>query len=237
MHKSVSAYRDGDKAHLAVEPETGLITAAALTPANTPDGRIGVELLAGERPGLQVLADSAYGSGEVRAALAAAQHHTAIKPIPSLPVVPGGFDRDDFVVDHQARTATCPAGHTVTITANHNAVFGVRCRDCALRPRCTRSTKGRHVKLNVYDAELAQARQAWRDGTFNADYRRWRPMVERSIAWLTARGHRRVRYRGVTRNQLGLSLRVAAINLRRLVNLGLYSDPTGWRLAECGPGN
>jgi len=237
MHKSVSAYRDGYKAHLAVEPETGLITAAALTPANTPDGRIGVELLAGERPGLQVLADSAYGSGEVRAALAAAQHHTAIKPIPSLPVVPGGFDRDDFVVDHQARTATCPAGHTVTITANHNAVFGVRCRDCALRPRCTRSTKGRHVKLNVHDAELAQARQAWRDGTFNADYRRWRPMVERSIAWLTARGHRRVRYRGVTRNQLGLSLRVAAINLRRLVNLGLYSDPTGWRLAECGPGN
>src|SRR6266498_2932793 len=29
MHKSVSSYRDGYKAHLAVEPETGLVTAAA----------------------------------------------------------------------------------------------------------------------------------------------------------------------------------------------------------------
>jgi hypothetical protein len=40
---------------------------------------------------------------------------------------------------------------------------------------------------------------------------RWRPMVERSMAWLVAIGHRRVRYRGVARNQLGLSLRVAAV--------------------------
>jgi len=32
MHKSVSSYRDGYKAHVAVEPETGLITATALTP-------------------------------------------------------------------------------------------------------------------------------------------------------------------------------------------------------------
>ncbi len=38
MHKSRSDYRDGYKAHLCVEPETGLIIAAALTPANTPDG-------------------------------------------------------------------------------------------------------------------------------------------------------------------------------------------------------
>ena len=69
MHKSVSEYRDGYKAHIAVEPETGLITAAAITPANAADGPTGVELLAGEEPGLQVLADSAYGSGETRAAL------------------------------------------------------------------------------------------------------------------------------------------------------------------------
>jgi hypothetical protein len=45
-HKSRGAYRDGYKAHLAVEPETGLVTAAAPTPANTPDGPVGVGLLA-----------------------------------------------------------------------------------------------------------------------------------------------------------------------------------------------
>jgi hypothetical protein len=56
-------------------------------------------------------------------------------------------------------------------------------------------------------------------------------MVERSIAWLVADGHRRVRYRGLARNQLGLSLRVAAINLRRLLRLGLTRTDAGWTLA------
>ena len=55
-------------------------------------------------------------------------------------------------------------------------------------------------------------------------------MVERSIAWMVADGHRRVRFRGVQRNQLGLSMRLAALNLRRLVNLGLTNDD-GWTLS------
>jgi len=54
-------------------------------------------------------------------------------------------------------------------------------------------------------------------------------MVERSIAWLVANGNRRVRFRGVEKNQLGLWLRVAAINLRRLINLGLERNG-GWHL-------
>ena len=66
MHKSVSEYRDGYKAHIAIEPETGLITAAAITPANAGDGPAGVALLADEKPGLQVLADAAYAGGETR---------------------------------------------------------------------------------------------------------------------------------------------------------------------------
>ena len=46
---------------------------------------------------------------------------------------------------------------------------------------------------------------------------------------VVADNHRRVRFRGVEKNHLGLSLRVAAINLRRLVNLGLDHDG-GWTL-------
>src|SRR6266498_2015042 len=106
MHKSRSEYRDGYKAHLVVEPETGLVTAAALTPATTGDGPTGMALLAGEDPGLEVLADSAYGSGEVRAALKEAKHRVVIKPIPLRPAVPGGFTIDDFTIDVDARTAT-----------------------------------------------------------------------------------------------------------------------------------
>jgi hypothetical protein len=56
-------------------------------------------------------------------------------------------------------------------------------------------------------------------------------MVERSIVWLVTNGHRRVRYRGLARNQLGLSVRGAAIHLRRLVNMGLDHGAAGWMLA------
>jgi hypothetical protein len=73
------------------------------------------------------------------------------------------------------------------------------------------------------------ARRQWKEGVDLEEYRHWRPMVERSIAWLVTHGNRRVRFRGVERNQLGLSHRVAALNLRRLVNLGLTND-SGWTL-------
>ncbi len=224
MHKSRSEYRDGYKAHIAIEPDTGLVTAVALTPANTADGPTGVELLAGEEPGLQVLADGAYGSGETLKALGKAQHRRAIKPHPLSVAIEGGFDRDDFVVDVQAGTATCPVGHTVTITPGRAAVFGIRCSGCPLRVRCTKAKVGRTLHLHRHDDELVESRRAWREGDFAEDYRQWRPMVERSIAWLVAKGNRRVRFRGVEKNQFGLSLRVAAINLRRLVNLGLIHD-------------
>jgi IS5 family transposase len=75
MHKSRSEYIDTYKAHVAVEPETGLLTAAAVTPANASDAKTAIGLLDKEAPGLEVLADTAYGSGETRAQLRARGHH------------------------------------------------------------------------------------------------------------------------------------------------------------------
>jgi IS5 family transposase len=230
MHKSRSEYRDGYKAHLAVEPDTGLVTAAALTPANAADGPTGVAMLASEEPGLEVLADSAYGSGQVRATLAERTHRAFIKPIPLRPAVPNGFTNDDFTIDTRAGTITCPQGHTVPINRTGQANFGSRCHGCPLRERCTRSRKGRTIQVHPHhDVMLAARRQAETE-EFETKYRRHRPMAERSIAWLVARGHRRVRYRGVVRNQMWLSARAAAINLRRLINLGL-DHSGGWVLA------
>jgi hypothetical protein len=158
-HKSRSSYRDGDKAHPAVEPETGLVGAAALTPANAADGPTGLGLLAEEPSGLEVLADSAYGGGETRAALRAAEHAQTIKPIPLRPAVPGGFTRDDFTVDRQANTVTCPADHTVTITPAGRVVFDWRCGRCPLRARCPTAKDGKTLTLGPHDAELAAARR------------------------------------------------------------------------------
>ena len=55
-------------------------------------------------------------------------------------------------------------------------------------------------------------------------------MVERSIAWLVAGGNRRLRYRGVERNNSWRHIRLAALNLRRQVTLGLHHD-NEWALA------
>ena len=234
MHKSRSEYRDGFKAHLAIEPDTGLITGVDLTPANAPDGTHGIALLDGEPAGLDVLADSAYGTGPARAALEEAGHTAIIKPWPlarNANLGPDQFTRDDFAIDHTARTVTCPNGATVPIAVKGSADFGPRCHGCPLRSRCTASKSGRTIHVGEHDHLLADARARWRNGERLADYRQHRPMVERSIAWLVANGHRRVRYRGVERNRQALSVRAAALNLRRLLNLGLDHNSSGWTIA------
>jgi IS5 family transposase len=227
IHKTVRAYRNGYKAHVVVEPVTGLICGQRLTAGNAPDGPVGVELMADEPARRQVLADSAYGSGETRVALTKRRHRLAIKPWPTADT--GRYTRDDFTVDHQAQTATCPAGHTVTLTAANNAIFERHCTGCPLRSRCTTAQDGRTLRLNDHDAELVEARRAWHDGDFADDYRRWRPMVERSLAWLVRPG-RRVTYRGLARNRIWLAHRAAAVNLQRLISLGL-THHNGWQLA------
>jgi IS5 family transposase len=229
VHKTVREYRDGYKAHIAIEPDTGLVTGCVLTPGNVTDNAAAPGLLADEEPGLEIYADSAYGSGDTRAALRAAGHDPVIKPIP-LRNDPAMFNRDDFVIDHRARTATCPAGHTVAFTDSGHAGFAGRCHTCPLRGRCTTAKRGKTIKLTTNDDELVHARAAWRDPVFVQHYRQHRPMVERTIAWLVARGNRRLRYRGTARNHQWLSTRLAAINLRRLLNLGLHHDGT-WVIA------
>ncbi len=152
VHKTNHNYRDGFKAHIAVEPETGIVTACDLTAGNVGDAQAASELLASETEQLEVLADSAYGAGELRATLAAAEHTAQIKPIPLRGHIEGGFTIDDFTIDLDARTVTCPAGVTVAITAKRNATFGVKCGGCALRERCTRAADGKKLKIHEHHA-------------------------------------------------------------------------------------
>ena len=229
-HKTAHSYRDGYKAHIAVEPETGLITDTALTPGNTGDAEAAPALLEDEPAGTEVLGDSAYGSGELRDHLQRNEMTAVIKPPPLSGAVPGGFTIDDFEIDETAGTVTCPNDVTVKIRRSRSAVFGEHCKTCPLRARCTKARKGRVIKLHPHHQHLADARRQAATTEFDTTYRRWRPMVERSIAWLTRGTNRRLRYRGLQRNQLGWTHRVAAVNLGRLITLGLHHSPTGWTI-------
>ena len=194
------------------------------------DAQAAPGLLAGEAAPVEVLADSAYGSGEFRRHLAERGHTATIKPIPLKPVVAGGFTIDDFTIDTIARTATCPNRITTHISRTGYATFGAKCRGCPLRERCTTSASGRSLKVHEHHDLMAAARAHALTPEFTDPYRRHRPMVERSIAWLVRRGGRKVRYRGIARNRIGFAHRCAAVNLRRLINLGIEWD-NGWQVA------
>jgi hypothetical protein len=86
-----------------------------------------------------------------------------IKPKPLQAAVAGGFTVDDFTVDPQAGTVTCPNGHARPISATRVATFGALCRTCPLRQRCTTSKTGRTIILHDHDALLRQARRDWAD--------------------------------------------------------------------------
>ena len=231
-HKTAHAYRDGFKAHVATEPDTGLVTDCDLTPGTTADAEAAPGLIDNEPEGTEVLGDSAYGTGEFRDHLEDENKTAVIKPPPLRPAVEGGFDLEDFEIDEQAGTMTCPAGIVVTLSAKRRASFGANCRTCPLRRRCTTAKAGRVVVLHPHHRHLVAARAQARTEDFDTVYRRWRPMVERTLAWLTRGTNRKLRYRGVERNQLWWSHRCAAVNLQRLVTLGLVAgDNGGWAIA------
>ena len=242
--KTRSQRRDGYKAHIVAEPDTGILTAVELTTADTGDAACGARLLqqdptaphntgtadTGTADGTDeadgfvglVLADSAYASGEALEEFASAGYGTAIKPNTPRPRIDGGLTRDDFTIDAGAGAGavTCPAGHTRPITSGA-ARFGRLCAGCPLRARCTTSPRGRSVTVDAYHHRRQANRGRWAQPGVQAAYRRHRPMAERSIAWLTRGKARRVPYRGVTANNLWLTHRAAAVNLLRLANLGV----------------
>jgi hypothetical protein len=135
-----------------------MITAAELTKASCPensDGAVGARLI-GMDPtiagtSVEVLADSAYSSGDMLAALVRTAHTPVIKPWPLRPAVEGGFTLDDFTVDEAAGTATCPNGITRNITAKRRVTFGAACTGCPFRARCTASPRGRKLELHEHD--------------------------------------------------------------------------------------
>lgn len=238
-HKTRSRRQDGYKAHVVVEPDTGIITDTALTPAagaENSDAAVGIDLLAEHDGPVEVLADSAYGTGDALAAFEDAQHAPIIKPWPLRPAVEGGFTLDDFTVvepaGDQAGSVTCPNGITRPISRTRKVTFGAACRGCPFLARCTTSARGKKLTLHPHQALQRAHRARAQDPDFQAVYRRHRPMVERSIAWLVAGGNRRLRFRGTRLNDLWLHHRVAGLNLRRLLNLGQLTRTAGtWTMA------
>ena len=92
--KSSEARRDGYRAHVAADPETGIITNEKLTGAcgeQNTDPAVAEEFVAAQAAGhgvdggLAWYGDSAYGTGELRDAIGRAGHQAVISPSRSSP--------------------------------------------------------------------------------------------------------------------------------------------------------
>ncbi|WEP00244.1 IS1182 family transposase [Streptomyces sp. FXJ1.172] len=240
IHKTRTHQQDGYKAHLAIEPETGLYTAVALRPgagAEHHEATVGLDLLADEENPVDAFGDTAYSARHAPSPPPGGTP-AVLQTRPLRPAVPGGFTLDDFTINTTAALVTCPAGHTVPLSdpgGQHHqrkAAFKDLCTRCPLRERCTKAKAGRILTIRPHhDLQAAARHQAATDPDWQADYRRWRPPVERAVAWLVQHGNRRLRYRGTINNNTWLHTRAAALNLRRLVNLGLTHTGGRWQLA------
>ncbi len=255
-HKTSARGFDGYKGHIAVDPDSEIITATEATPGNSGDAEVAESLLADLLPGDHdsaagedsgqapapaadegqpaVYGDAAYGSGELIGRLDDAGIYNGIKCQPPA-AVKGCFPKDRFTIDLDGKTVTCPAGVTVPIrpaTGRHAgaARFGAACRACPLAAQCTTAKEGRTITIGPHEARLAAARIRQADPAWKADYRATRPKVERKISHLMRRRHggRRARVRGLVKVAADFTLLAAAVNLARLGVLGVAYRNGAW---------
>jgi len=227
-HRSRFDRYDGYKVHLSVDLDSDLITAAEATHATAPDGALLPRLLDADPVKVQqVVADTAYGSGDIREDMAECGIEL-IAPAPP-PVAPGGrFTKADFTIDLHLGTATCPAGHTVSPHLRTGRQERKRvqfrfpaelCGACPLRERCTTSPRGRIVEIGPHEGLLQQARSERWTESFRDRYGR-RARVERKAAQVKFRSPK-IPWRGLAKAVAWAKLKAAALNLDRMGRLGL----------------
>ena len=217
-HKTAARGFDGYKGHIAIDPDSEIITATEVTTGNVGDASAAEALLQDVLPRpaseaaqvqaqpparpesppqapepLEVYGDASYGTADLVEKVEAAGIEADMKVQAPSPPRKGMFSQDDFTIDAQARTVVCPRGILAVLRevpdGSKVAQFGQQCEGCPMRPQCTTSKEGRSVRLHPKHAVLDRARKRQHDPGWIARYRATRPKVERKIAHLMRRKH------------------------------------------------
>ncbi|WP_298343539.1 IS1182 family transposase [Ferrimicrobium sp.] len=218
-HKTTHHKFDGYKGHIAIDPDSEIITSTIVTPGNAGDASaaqdligdlledqgsvesddliVGADLANRSDPTEDVdeidrptvYGDNAYGTGSFHDRLEQAGIDSRCKTQD-----PAGelFTKDRFDINLTDDTVTCPAGVRVAISRNRSggvAKFADACTPCQMSHQCTSATQGRTISINSHEAALTRARNSQRDPVWHDDYRATRPKVERKFAHLMRRKH------------------------------------------------
>lgn len=246
-HKSAKKRFEGHKAAIAVDPDTQLITALDVLPGNAYDSERALELVeqSERNSGMQVeetIGDCAYGDGETREQFDQAGRKLVAR-VPRRPNR-GLFPKEDFEIDLEAMTCTCPAGQVTDRLVSIGRTkprsgeykkgqafkFDVAlCDACELRAQCTRAGpgKGRMVSLHPQERLLQEARALQRRPVFK-EYQQMRQASEHRLARMVQLGMRQGRYFGRTKTLF------QALMAATVANLTLIARKTGKMDIESG---
>ena len=246
-HKSSSRRFDGHKAAIVVDTDSQLITAVDVLPGNAPDNLGALELVEASEanagvPVEEAMGDTAYGDGGTRQTFADAGR-TLIARVPGRPNRTH-FPKEDFHIDLEAGSRTCPAGQVTRTmapagrrTSQTGRTYrleafrfdGAVCGVCPLRSQCVAAKPGtgRTVQLHPQEALLQQARARQQSEAF-AEYRQRRGVVEHRLARLVQLGIRQSRYFGRVKTRFQLYLAATVANLTLVAaKAGLPEDTGG----------
>ena len=223
-HKSKSTRFDGHKATVAVDVDTGLVTAVDVIAGNAPDNENALALVEASEHNADcevetAIGDCAFGDGATRQAFAAAERELVAK----VPARAGGqLSKDEFAIDLEHGCVTCPAGHTTSVATRKRGPTGTErrfmfaaatCAACPLRPQCVKSkSRGRTITVHPQEALLQQAR-AYQATAEGRETLLKRQVVEHRLARLVQLGLRQSRYFGRAKTQFQLLMAATVANL------------------------
>lgn len=214
--KSSSKRFDGYKRHVGRDLDDGLVLACAVTPANVPEVEATVALnddieAQGEEIG-ELYVDRGYISSSLVPVILARGGEVVCRPWRQ-----GNgelFSKEEFTLELDALTITCPAGQTEPIKLGSVVRFPAKvCRSCALRPQCTTAkTKGRSVRIGDDERLQQELREKAKTPEGRARLRERVP-VEHGLAHVVYRQGRRARYLGTRKNLYDLRRACSIQNL------------------------
>ena len=215
--KSKSIRFNGFKRHIAKDSDDGLVLACAITPANRPEEEAAANMKADiDAQGASIAElqiDRGYITSPIVGEVLASGGDVVCRPWAHR----NGklFTKNDFNIDLDDMTATCPAGQTETIRLGRTIMFAPSvCGMCSIRAQCTEASPQNGRSLRIAANEHLQQQLRVAAGTPEGREKlRERVAVEHGLAHIGQRQGRRARYFGVRANLFDLRRAAAIQNL------------------------